>query len=75
MNTYFTDEEIEFLEDSLKARIDTQYYINRNVPDKQFQNMIKNAPKFLIKCKRIILKLKEDEMNNIRKNTRQHQSQ
>jgi uncharacterized protein (UPF0332 family) len=67
LKNYFGDDEIDFLEDSLKARIDTQYYINRQVPDKHVEDMIKTAPEFLVKSKSIILKLNEKEINEIRK--------
>src|SRR3989339_1674557 len=54
-----TSEDIIFAEDCLKARIDSQYYIDRTVPDEQYNRMIKNSPLFLIKCKSILAKLNE----------------
>jgi len=67
LKEYFIEEEFDFAEDSLKARIDSQYYIDRTVTDSQYNKMIKLAPEFLVKCKSILLKLNEKKINEIRK--------
>lgn len=67
LNEYFSEDELDFTEDSLKARIDSQYYVDRTVTDTQFNKMIKNAPEFLVKCKSILVKLNEKKTNEIRK--------
>ncbi len=67
LKDYFKGEELEFIKDSLKARIDSQYYIDRTVPDTQYELMIKEAPSFLVKCKSILIKLNEKRINDIRK--------
>lgn len=66
LKEYFTNEEIEFLADSLKARIDSQYYVDRTVPDEQYRKMIRIAPEFLVKCKSVLLKLNEKKIDGIR---------
>src|SRR3972149_4612309 len=66
LREFFTEEDFDFAENSLKARIDSQYYIDRTVPDEQYNKMVKNAPKFLVKCKSIFLKLNEKKINEIR---------
>ncbi len=66
LKDYFDEEELNFIEDSLKARIDSQYYIGRTVPDEQYNQMITRAPEFLVKCKSILIKLKEKKINEIR---------
>lgn len=66
LKDYF-NEDFEFLDDSIKARIDSQYYVNREVPDEQYQKMLANTPKFLVKCKSIISRLNENKINEIRK--------
>lgn len=63
---FFEKEEIDFLHGSLKARIDSQYYIDRIVPDDQYNNMLKKAPEFLVKCKSILIKLNEKKVHEIR---------
>ena len=67
LKEFFSEEEIDFTEDSLKARIDSQYYVDRTVPDEQYDKMLKKAPDFLIKCKSILVKLNEKKINDIRK--------
>ena len=67
LKEYFNEKEIDFIEESLKARKDSQYYIDRTVPDIQYNEMIKQAPEFLVKCKSILLKLNEKKINEIRK--------
>ncbi len=66
LRDYFNEWDLEFTEDSLKARIDSQYYIDRTVPDEQYNEMIIKAPEFLIKCKSILIKLNEKKINEIR---------
>ena len=66
MQEYFEEAELDFIEDSLKARVDSQYYINRIVPNIQYNKMIQKAPEFLVKCKAILIKLNEKKVNEIR---------
>ena len=66
LKDYFNEEELDFAEDSLKARIDSQYYIDRTVPDEQYNQMIMKSPEFLVKCKSILIKLNEKKANEIR---------
>lgn len=68
LRDYFSENELEFMNRSLQARIDAQYYINKNVPDEQYEEMTRKAPEFLIKCKSIILQLNERKINEIRNN-------
>lgn len=63
---YFDKDDMRFLESSLKARIDSQYYIDRTVPDAQFEKMIRDAPSFFVKCKSILIELNEKKINEIR---------
>lgn len=68
LNKYFTDEEIELIEKSQKARIDTQYYSNRNISDDLYKRMTNNTALFLTKCKEIANNLTEEEIKDIRSN-------
>ena len=63
---YFEEIELEFAEESLKARINSQYYVDMVVPDEQCDKMIRKAPEFLVKCKSVIIKLNEKRVNEIR---------
>jgi len=51
---------------SMKARTDTQYYSDRNVSDEFYLRIIKETPMFLIKCKGVLNKLTETDINKIR---------
>ena len=66
LTEFFEETDLEFAKDALKARIDSQYYMNRTVPDKQYNKMIKKAPEFLVKCKAILIKLNEKKINETR---------
>ena len=39
-NEFFDKDEIELIEDSLKARIDAQYYVDKDVPDELYNKLI-----------------------------------
>lgn len=69
--TYFTSAECKFMTDSLQARVDTQYYVDRDVKDKFVSEMLATAPEFLVKCKEILARIKESEINSIRKQVKQ----
>jgi len=66
LSEFFEKEEIDFLHDSLKARVDSQYYIDKIVPDNQYNNMLTKTPHFLVKCKSILIKLNEKKVHDIR---------
>lgn len=66
LKEFFSEQNLDFVEDSLKARIDAQYYVDRSVPDEQYEQMINNAPEFLVKCKSILTKLNENKINEAR---------
>ncbi len=66
LKEYFEEAELGFIEDSLKARIDSQYYIDRTVPDEQYDKMMENTPGFLVKCKSILIRLNEKKVDEIR---------
>ncbi len=66
LKDYFSQKELGFFEYALEARVNAQYYVNRQVPDEQCQNMIRNAPEILAKCKSIIQRLDEEKIHEIR---------
>lgn len=63
---YFTPKEMDFLEGSLTARIDSQYFVNKEVPDEIFKKVLEAAPGFFVKCKGIINSLDENKALEIR---------
>ncbi len=66
LRDYFSEEEISLVEKSQKARIDTQYYSNRNISDNLYSRMTNNSALFLTKCKEIANNLTEKDINDIR---------
>lgn len=72
LKNYFTDEDFELIDKAFSARINSQYYVNREVPDQNYSLIMKKTPSFLIKCKNIVLEQNEidkvrDSINNISK--------
>lgn len=67
LTDYFTVDDYSLLKNSQKARIDSQYYVDRAVSDALYERMKKMAPVFLVKCKEILLKLNNNEITRIRK--------
>lgn len=67
LKKYFNNEDIILLNESFKARIDSQYYTDRYVSDLQRLKMVNNASKFYFKCYNISINLNSKEINLIRK--------
>jgi len=59
LKSHFTSEEFELIDKAFSARIDAQYYVNREIPDKNYEFIMKKTSAFLIKCKNIVLEQKE----------------
>ena len=59
-------EEVNLIKKSMKARIDAQYYSDKDVSNYQYLEMIKQAPLFLVKCKDVLINIKETEIKQIR---------
>jgi uncharacterized protein (UPF0332 family) len=66
LKNYFSEEEIGFLNDPLKARVNAQYYVNRKISDKQYEKMLKRAPQIVVKCKSIVQQLTEEDVSVMR---------
>ena len=65
MKLHFSPEDFELIDKAFSARIDSQYYVNREVPDQNYDFIMKKTPAFLVKCKNIVLEQKEiDEIRN-----------
>lgn len=74
LKDYFEESEVGFIKDSLKARIDSQYYVDRIVPGKVYNEMVRKAPEFMIKCKYVLARLNEKRVNEIRDRFRKEAS-
>ena len=64
LRDHFSSEDFELIDKAFSARIDSQYYVSREVPDKNYDLIMKKIPVFLVKCKNVVLEQKETE--NIR---------
>lgn len=64
LKKYFSAEDFEFIDKAFSARIDSQYYVNREVPDENYNLIIKKTPAFLVKCKNIVLE--QEDISEIR---------
>lgn len=65
LKNHFTNEDFELIDKAFSARIDSQYYVNREAPNQNYNLIMKKTPAFLVKCKNIVLEQKEiDEIRN-----------
>jgi hypothetical protein len=67
LSDWFLTTEPDFLMKSMHARVDVQYYSNRQIEDKFYQELVAKSAKFVVKCKEIANSLKQAEIDNIRK--------
>ncbi len=68
LNKYFMPEEIDLIEKSQKARIDAQYYSDRNVSDELYKRITKSPSLFLAKCRNVLNEIDEKAIREIRNN-------
>ena len=66
LKDYLSENDLLFIEKSMKARINSQYYVDKEIPDEDYSMMIKDTPEFMIKCKRVLLSITENKINIIR---------
>ena len=59
LKDHFSSQDFELIDKAFSARIDSQYYVNRQVPDQNYDLITKKTPAFLVKCKNIVLDQKE----------------
>ncbi len=71
LKEFFSKDDVKLLENSMKARIDAQYYADRRLSEEQFSQMIRCAPSFLVKCKETLLKLNHEQIESIRQKIKQ----
>ena len=59
LKDYFSPQDFELINKAFSARIDSQYYVNRQVPDQNYDLIMKKTPAFLVQCKNIVIDQKE----------------
>lgn len=67
LSNYFTPAEVTLVERARGARVDAQYYISREVPDPLCEELIRAAPRFLVKCAAIVNAMNERTVGALRK--------
>lgn len=67
LSNYFTPAEVTLVERARGARVDAQYYISREVPDPLCEELIRAAPRFLVKCAAIVSAMNERTVGTLRK--------
>ncbi len=61
LSDYFSPGDFELINKAFSARIDSQYYVNREVPNRNYDVIVKKTPGFLVKCKNIVIDQREIE--------------
>ena len=70
LKDYFEEIDIENIEEARVLRVDALYYADREVPSEKYKNLLKNAPLFFVKCKEVLIKIKEEDIKAIREKIR-----
>lgn len=73
LKNFFDEKDFDLLRISKEARINTQYYSNRNITSEKYQLILKETPLILIKCKNILLHLSKKEIKTIRQGLKEIQ--
>lgn len=64
LKKHISKKDLELFEMSFKARINSQYYTNKEISEEKYEYLLENTTDFFIKCKNI--NLNEKEIKNIR---------
>ena len=77
MNIFLLDnfdaKDVKQIKTSMILRVDAQYYADRHIPEEKYRKIVDGAPRFLVKCKEVLFKMKEEEINNIREKIKKMQ--
>ncbi|RLE47205.1 hypothetical protein DRJ25_02960 [Candidatus Woesearchaeota archaeon] len=55
LGNYFSEGDFEMIDKAFSARIDSQYYVDRQVPDEKYDLIIRKTPLFLVKCRNVVI--------------------
>ena len=72
LTEYFSKEQFELLDNAFDARQDMQYYVDREVDDKTYNEILNKTPTFISYCKNTSLKIDEKKTKEIREELKQH---
>lgn len=66
LSRYFTPAECALIEGGMRARVDAQYYVGREVPAGLYERLMQLPPGFLEKCRTLVGRIGEREILGIR---------
>ena len=66
LSDYFTPEEATLVEKARGARVVAQYYVSREIPDLFCDQLVRAAPRFLVKCRNIVGAMNEKTIGILR---------
>jgi len=66
LSKYFTPAEAALVEKARGARVDAQYYVSREIPDLFCDELIRAAPRLLVRCGGIIDGMNEKTIGALR---------
>ncbi len=64
---YFDAKDVKQIRTSMALRVDAQYYADRQISEEKYRKIVDGAPRFLVKCREVLFKMKDEEIDNIRK--------
>ena len=70
LNKYFSKKDYFMLKRAMDARIDAQYYISDTIKNSADDTILTYIPEFIVKCKQVIINLKEKDINEIRESVK-----
>lgn len=59
LKKWFSSQDIALIEKSFTSRIDSQYYVNREILTEDVDFILKNVSSFLVRCKHVVLETKD----------------
>ncbi|WOF15275.1 HEPN domain-containing protein [Methanoplanus sp. FWC-SCC4] len=66
LGDYFSESDIEAVENARKTRIQSQYYTTHELKEQEISEILSTAPKFLLKCRHISGLIKTKDIEKIR---------
>lgn len=72
LQEYFSKEQFELLDKAFDARQDMQYYVDREVDDKIYNEIMDKTVYFISYCKNVNLRIDENKIKQIREELGKH---
>ncbi|MBI4739842.1 HEPN domain-containing protein [Candidatus Woesearchaeota archaeon] len=72
LQEYFSKEQFELLDEAFDARQDAQYYVDRQIDDRVYAELMAKTPHFISHCRDIVLRMTEEAIRDVREKLRKH---